>query len=263
MRKLLILVVAVAFCMTVPTVKADTVLIDMDMSGREIPLTFFQDSVGQPYYAIQHFTLGDISYTDIKSVEFHLPIQVTSTATILNKNEVGIDLANYENAGISGYFEYDVTMSAVNDFGVVDIKYTDADRLQGTIDVEYKLGDDTFVPAGTPGSPGELITEATVETVNAYKYMDSEEFFALFGEDGTTTISFGMSEPVGSVTVTDIIQNIGGMFNFETVTGKVVITLYKDVEPIPPVTPEPASMLIFGAAAVAGLPFVRRRFARK
>jgi hypothetical protein len=209
--------------------------------------TFNKIPGGQSAYVDLDFSSYDLSTAS--SFIFEFPLGLTSYLRFTNEDYGG----DYEiNAGTySGTLTYNLGVAADNGNGSIALtNVTNVDAVNVTYTVTNAVNLSEGNNYNTPN------TASTLPTLPSKLTLTADEFLNLLDTDNHLNMSFDFSGPQIDYQFS-LPPDINPGFKVESLAGEIKVSF-----DTAPVTPEPSSLLIFGAAMILGLPFAWR-FRRK
>jgi hypothetical protein len=206
-------------------------------------LTFSKIPGGQSANVELDFSSYDLSTAH--SFTFEFPLGLTSYLNLTN-DDYGGDYEIDAGTVYTGTLQYQLGVTADNGNGTVSL----TDITVNDFDVTYTVADAVNL------SEGNKYRIKTQSVLPSQLTLTADEFLNLLDEDNHLNMDFNFLGPNMDYGFTLPPGNNPG-FKVEPLTGEIKVTLNTV-----PVTPEPASLLIFGAAVILGLPLALR-FRRK
>lgn len=210
--------------------------------------TFVKVSGNQSAHVDLDFSRYDLS--TVRDFTFEFPLGLTSSFYFTNVDYVG-DFEISAGTAYTGTLNYGLGITADTGHGTEPITLLDSTSTK-SFDVIYTITDTVNLSVGntyfTPFSQNTLLGELTVST---------EEFLNLLDNDNHLNLSFILDKPKTSLNDFPYPAGISSGLKVENLAGEMKVS-FEAVS----VTPEPASLFIFGTAVILGVPFVQR-FLRK
>ncbi|MDR0338439.1 MAG: hypothetical protein LBI18_15300 [Planctomycetaceae bacterium] len=217
----------------------------------------------QAEYLSESFTFGKVPGGQSASVEldfssydlstansfvFEFPLGLTSSFYFTN-DDYGGDFSVPANTVYAGTVSYTLSVTADKGNGPIPLDVTNVNEF----DVAYTVTEAINLSEGDPayrtlGTQSDLYPGLT---------LTASEFIDLLDADQHLNLDFAFTGPTGSLDSFLYQVGIASGIRVESLEGMITVSFDSA-----PVTPEPASWLIFGTAVILGIPIVRR-FRRK